>query len=124
MVHSKEDYEMSLEASEILFGKGTTESLKNLKESDFLSVFEGVPTFEVEKSMIEKSPTVVDLLTSVTGIFPSKGELRRLMDGGGLSINKEKITCPEDTISSKWLLNDKYILIQKGKKNYNLIKIK
>jgi tyrosyl-tRNA synthetase len=124
MVHSEDDYNMAVEASEILFGKGTTESLMKLKESDFLSIFEGVPQFEVERSLIEKGPNVVDLLTSVTGVFPSKGELRRLMDGGGLSINKEKVNCPEEIINTSRLLNQKYILIQKGKKNYNLIKIK
>ena len=124
MVHSEEEYNTAVEASEILFGKGTSESLAKLKESDFLAIFEGVPQFNIEKSLIDKQPTVVELLTTGTNVFPSKGELRRLMDGGGFSINKEKVSCPETPVTADMLLNNKYLLIQKGKKNYNLIIVK
>jgi len=124
MVHSKEDYAAALEASEILFGKGTAESLINLKEGDFLSIFEGVPQFKIEKQIIESNPQLAELLTAKTGVFQSKGELRRLIDGGGLNINKRKITNIDAEINMKDLLNNKYLLVQKGKKSYNLIIIK
>jgi tyrosyl-tRNA synthetase len=124
MVHSEIEYNSAVEASEILFGKGTAESLNKLKEQDFLSIFEGVPQFHLERNVLENSPSVVDLLTVATTVLPSKGEARRLIDGGGLSINKEKIDKPENNIGIDNLLNNKYLLIQKGKKNYNLIIIK
>ncbi len=121
MVHSKEELQTVIEASEILFGKSTSESLKKLDERTFLSVFEGVPMYEVNKSDIENGVNVFDLLTDYTEIFPSKGELRRTIQGNGLSINKEKYTDLEGKINSSFLINSKYILIQKGKKNYFLI---
>lgn len=124
MVHSEEEYNAAVEASEILFGKGTAESLSKLKEQDFLSIFEGVPQFQVERSVLEKKPSVVDLLTIETTVLPSKGEARRLIEGGGLSINKEKIGTLDSTIDLGNLLNNKYLLVQKGKKNYNLIILK
>ena len=124
MVHSEEEYNAAVDASEILFGKGTAESLAKLKEADFLAIFEGVPQFEVERSLIERKPNVVELLTTALNVFPSKGELRRLMDGGGFSINKEKMSCAEYNIGPENLLNNKYLLIQKGKKNYNLVIVK
>ena len=122
MVHSEEDYNASIEASEILFGKGTSESLQKLKETDFLAIFEGVPQFQIERDVL--IVPLVELLTTTTGMFASKGELKRLADGGGLSINKEKITSLEVPIEKNSLLNKKYILVQKGKKNYNLIIVK
>src|SRR5690554_2665339 len=91
MVHSKEDYEMAVEASQILFGKGTAEQLRKLGEKTFLSVFEGVPQFQIAKTELEQGINVVDLLAEKTEVFPSKGELRRTIKGNGLSINKEKI---------------------------------
>jgi tyrosyl-tRNA synthetase len=121
MVHSREDYEMAVEASQILFGKGTAEQLRKLNESTFLSVFEGVPQFSVPKTEIETGVNVIDLLTEKTQIFPSKGELRRTMKGNGLSINKEKVGDAELIINSNYLIGGKYILAQKGKKNYFLI---
>jgi tyrosyl-tRNA synthetase len=124
MVHSTEDFQTALEASEILFGKGTTDSLIKMKESDFLAVFEGVPQFNIERKYIDTKPTVVELLTTIANVFPSKSELRRLMDTGGLSINKQKTSCPEDNIGPEKLLNNKYLLVQKGKKNYYLIIVK
>ncbi len=124
MVHSKEDLENAIEASQILFGKGTTESLAKLDEKTFLSVFEGVPTFELELSLLNGEKNLVDTLTDDVKVFASKGELRRLIKGGGFSINKMKITSGDDAIKPESLLNGKYLLIQKGKKNYNLITIK
>ena len=122
MVHSREDYEAAIEASQILFGKGTTESLRKMNESTFLSVFEGVPMFDVNRSIIEGQVTVADLCAGHSAVFTSRGELRRLVQGGGLSINKVKIDDPDELIGSASLLNNKYLLIQKGKKNYFLIR--
>ena len=121
MVHSREDYEMAVEASQILFGLGTAELLNKLDESTFLAVFEGVPQFDVPKSELENGIKVVDLLAERTAIFPSKGDLRRTVQGNGLNINKEKVTDPEMIVNSNFLIGGKYILIQKGKKNYFLI---
>lgn len=123
LVHSKEEYEAAVEASQILFGKGTTESLRKMSESTFLSVFEGVPVSDVSRELLSAGVTVADLCAGHTSIFPSKGELRRLVQGGGLSINKEKIENADMTIGSNLLLNDKYLLVQKGKKNYFLIRV-
>jgi tyrosyl-tRNA synthetase len=121
MVHSKEDYEMAIEASQILFGKGTAEQLRKLDEKTFLSVFEGVPQFQISKTELEQGINVVDLLAEKTEVFPSKGELRRTIKGNGLSINKEKISDENLQIDSGFLIGGKYILAQKGKKNYFLI---
>ncbi len=122
MVHSENDYNTAVAASNILFGKATTDELKTLDEKTFLSVFEGVPMFDVEKSKLEPGINVLSLLAEETQVFPSKGELRRTIQGGGVSINKEKVLTEEITIGTERLLNDKYILIQKGKKNYFLIR--
>ncbi|MBO6117489.1 MAG: tyrosine--tRNA ligase [Bacteroidales bacterium] len=119
-VHSQEDYDNAIEASQILFGKGTKESLSKLDEMTFLSVFDGVPQFRVAKSEIEAGIPVIDLLAEKTQILSSKGEVRRELKGNSLSINKEKIFDTYVTDSSS-LLNDKYILVQKGKKNYFII---
>jgi tyrosyl-tRNA synthetase len=119
MVHSEDDYKSALEASNILFGNATTESLTGIKENILLSVFEGVPRYEISMGILPSSLT--DLMTMHTGIFSSRGELRRLMEGGGLMINKKKITNPELIVSTDYLINNKYIIVQKGKKNYYLI---
>ena len=121
MVHSRADYEMAVETSQILFGLGTAELLNKLDESTFLAVFEGVPQFDVPKSELENGIKVVDLLAEKTAIFPSKGDLRRTVQGNGLNINKEKVVDPEMIVNSNFLIGGKYILIQKGKKNYFLI---
>lgn len=121
MVHSKEEYEMAVEASQILFGQGTAGQLRNLNESTFLAVFEGVPQFTVSKEDIRQGVNVVDLLAEKTGVFSSKGELRRTISGNGLSINKEKVADDDLLIGKEFLINGKYILAQKGKKNYYLI---
>jgi len=122
MVHSEKDYETAIKASNILFGKKATEDLKSLDEEDFLSIFDGVPTFDVQSDTFAQDVPLFDLITEKAAVFPSKGELRRTLKGGGLSINKEKITDQEHTISAKDLLNDKYLLIQKGKKNYFILR--
>jgi tyrosyl-tRNA synthetase len=123
LVHSRSDYEGAVEASQILFGKGTTESLKKMNENTFLSVFEGVPIFDVKSEIIEKGVSVADLCAEHSQVFASKGEIRRLVQGGGLSINKEKIDNADLVVGKEWLLNNKYLLVQKGKKNYFLIRI-
>ncbi len=122
MVHSREEYDMAVEASGILFGQGTTESLKKIREDLFLSVFEGVPQFEVPTSDMDLD--VLELLAVETGVFSSKGEARRMVSGGGVSINKQKLTGPEQRITSDDFINNKYLLVQKGKKNYFLIRVK
>jgi len=121
-VHSDEDYDMAVEASGILFGKGTTETLKMLPEDVLLSVFEGVPQAEVSRSEFEKGIGILDFLAEKAGAFKSNGEARRMLKDNGVSINKEKIK--EDyQVGINDLLNDKYILVQKGKKNYFLVSI-
>ncbi len=121
MVHSREDYETAVEASQILFGRGTADTLKKLDEDTFLSVFEGVPQFNISKSDLDAGINVVDLLADHAAVFPSKGELRRTIKGNGLSINKEKIGNQDLVVDSSFLIGGKYVLAQKGKKNYFLI---
>ena len=121
MVHSREEYDMAVEASQILFGKGTADQLRKLTESTFLAVFEGVPQFNISKDELAAGINVIDLLAEKTEIFPSKGELRRTIKGNGLSINKEKINDPDLIVNNDFLIGGKYILAQKGKKNYFLI---
>ena len=121
MVHSREDYEMAVEASQILFGRGTAENLKKLDEQTFLAVFDGVPQFAVSKAELDSGVNVVDLLADKVAVFPSKGELRRTIKGNGLSINKEKISDQELVINADHLIGNKYVMVQKGKKNYYLL---
>ncbi len=121
MVHSAEEYEMAVAASQILFGKGTAEQLHKLNESTFLSIFEGVPQFRISKTELDAGINVIELLAEKTEVFPSKGELRRTIKGNGLSINKEKIGNPDLIVNGEFLIGGKYILAQKGKKNYFLI---
>jgi tyrosyl-tRNA synthetase len=120
-VHSAEDLNAAIEASEILFGKGTTETLMKLSEETLLSVFEGVPQCEIAKSEVLKTINVVDFLSEMTRIFSSKGEARRMLKEGGVAINKGKVD-ESSSVNSDSLLNGKYILVQKGKKNYFLVK--
>jgi tyrosyl-tRNA synthetase len=123
MVHSEEDYNSAVEASQILFGKSTSEILHRIDENTFLSVFEGVPMFNVPMSLIEGGVSFAELAAEHSAVFPSKGELRRTVKGGGVSINKDKINDSEMVVDKSHLINNKYILIQKGKKNYYLIKV-
>jgi len=123
LVHSRGDYEGVVEASQILFGKGTTESLKKMNETTFLSVFEGVPMFDVRMEILANGVSIADLLAEHSQVSSSRGELRRLIQGGGLSLNKVKIENAETVLGKEFLLNNKYLLIQKGKKNYYLIRV-
>jgi tyrosyl-tRNA synthetase len=120
-VHGETEYRQAVEASEILFGKGTTETLRQLDEKTLLGVFEGVPQCEISRPELESGIGMVDFLSEKTGIFPSKGEARRMLKDGGVQVNKEK-ALEEAIITSAYLLNNKYILAQKGKKNYFLVK--
>lgn len=124
MVHSKEDYEMAVEASNILFSNSTADALRKLDEETFLQVFEGVPVFEVERKTMEQACPIIELLATETTIFPSKGEARKTIQAGGISINKEKIDNIDLNVDASYLIANKYIIIQKGKKNYYLITIK
>ena len=118
MVHSKEDYEAAVEASTILFGNATSEALKKLDEPTLLAVFEGVPQFEISKAALAEGIKAVDLFTDHAAIFPSKGEMKKLVQGGGISINKEKLSAFDEVLNLDSLLDEKYLLVQKGKKNY------
>lgn len=124
MVHSVEDYEAAVEASNILFGNATSEALKRLDEDTLLAVFDGVPQFEVLREELASGIKVVDLLTEKAPVFSSKGELRKLIQSGGVSINKEKLTETDAVLDISSLLDDKYLLIQRGKKNYYLLIVK
>ncbi len=124
MVHSKEDYEAALEASNILFGNATGDSLKKLDKETFLSVFEGVPMFQIAKADVETGIPIIELLAEKTNIFPSKGEARKNIQNGGVSINKNKVEAIDLQINADFLLNDSYILAQRGKKNYFLVEVK
>jgi tyrosyl-tRNA synthetase len=121
MVHSEKDYEAAVEASAILFGNNTAEALRKLDERTLLDVFDGVPTFEVSKAEIEAGVPLLELVASKTAIFPSKGEGRKMIQQGGVSVNKEKVTDPTATIDAGALLDGKYIHIQRGKKNHYLV---
>ena len=123
MVHSHDELNAAIEASQILFGKGTTDSLIRMNEKTFLSVFEGVPSFDIKKEIIEGGVTFTELCAGHAQVFASKSELKRMTEGGGVSLNKVKVENPEMRISGEQLLNNKYLLVQKGKKNYFLIRI-
>ena len=122
MVHSREEYEMAVEASGILFGKGTAESLLSIREDVFLAVFEGVPQFEIPSPELDMD--VLELLGTETSVFASRGEARRMISGGGVSINKKKVQDPGQRIGAADFIKGKYLLVQKGKKNYFLIRVK
>ena len=124
MVHSAEDLRAAQEASQILFSNNTAEALHRLDEATLLDVVDGVPRFEVERADIEAGIRLADLLTDKAAVFPSKGEMRKLVQGGGVSINKEKITDPQAVATTDMLLADRYIIVQKGKKNYFLLIVK
>lgn len=121
MVHSPEAYEAAVRASSILFGKDAAEILKTIDQQTLLDVFEGVPTFEVSAEELKEGIPLLDLLAVKTGIFPSKAEARKMTTGGGVQINKEKVTDPAAVLTADQLIAGKYILAQRGKKNYFLI---
>jgi tyrosyl-tRNA synthetase len=121
LVHSEEDYNAAVEAASILFGNATADTLKSLDEETFLAVFEGVPSFEVSIDDLSSGIKALDLMTEKAAIFPSKGEMRKMIQAGGFSINKEKYNEVDGLIDESFLLNNRYILAQKGKKNYFLV---
>lgn len=121
MVHSEKDYEAAVEASQILFSNSAGEALKSLDEQTLLDIFDGVPRFTIAKSELEAGIPLLELLAIKTGVFPSKGEARKMVQGGGVSLNKEKVTDPAATVDASALLGGKYLHIQKGKKNHFLI---
>jgi tyrosyl-tRNA synthetase len=120
-VHGDENYQMAVEASKILFSNKAGELLHQIDEKTFLDVFEGVPTFELSADKLSAGVPLLELLAAETNIFSSKGEARKMVQGGGVSLNKEKVSDPMMTVTTEALLNGKYILVQKGKKNYFLI---
>ena len=121
MVHSEKDYEAAVEASQLLFSNNAGEALKALDEQTLLDIFDGVPRFAISRAELEEGIPVLDLLAVKTQVFPSKGEARKMVQGGGVSLNKEKITDPAATIDASALLGGKYLHIQKGKKNHFLL---
>ena len=120
MVHSEEDYNVAVEASNVLFGGGSIDTIKKLDDNTILSVFEGVPTFEINKETLVEGVKLTELSVERLQIFKSKGDLRKLIKGGGISINKEKIS-DDIVVNTSNLINDKFLLVQQGKKNYNLV---
>ncbi|MFI3261947.1 MAG: tyrosine--tRNA ligase [Rikenellaceae bacterium] len=121
MIHSKEEYEKAVAASGILFGNATTDVLKTLDETTLLQIFEGVPQFEL--STEDLGASFNDLFAEKVKVFASKGELRRLITGGGIAMNKAKVTDGTTVVTAEDLIAEKYILLQKGKKNYFLVKV-
>lgn len=121
MVHSEADYNAAVEASNILFGNATSEALKQLDEQTLLDVFAGVPQFEVSREELVAGVKAVDLCTEKAAVFGSKGEMRKLIQSGGVSINKEKLASPDAVVTVDSLLDEKYLLVQRGKKNYFLL---
>ena len=119
LVHSKEDLDMAIEASNILFGKATKDALEKLDEETFLDVFDGVPHYELSKDQLGQS--AIELFTQAVPVFPSKGDMRKMVQGGGVSLNKEKLTDQNRLILAEDLIDGKYLLVQKGKKNYYLL---
>lgn len=123
MVHSQEAYEMAVEASAVLFGNATSETLKKIDTATLLAIFEGVPQFEIDTNDLSGEVKLMDLLTTQAPVFASKGEMRKMIQNGGLFINKEKITDTEAIATNNLLLNNTFILVQKGKKNYYLLRV-
>lgn len=121
MVHSCEDYDAAVEASGILFGNATSEALRRLDEDTLLSVFEGVPQYKVSKDLLAGGVKAIELFTDHAAVFPSKGDMRKMVQSGGVSLNKEKLDSQDELIGTAHLLNGRYLLAQKGKKNYYLL---
>ncbi len=121
MVHSEADYDAAVAASEILFSNKAADALRNLDERTLLDVFEGVPRFEIDRTELEGGIPLLDLLAVRSQVFPSKGEARKMVQQGGVSVNKVKVTDPAASVDTSALLGGKYIHIQKGKKNHYLL---
>ena len=121
IVHSDEDYRAAMSTSDLMFGKTTPDTLKNIAPNQWENVFRGIPTFKVERAAIEAGAPVLNLLAELTSIFPSKGEARKMLSGGGVALNLEKISSIDLNITTDHLIQNKYMVVQKGKKNYHLI---
>lgn len=121
MVHSREDYNLAVDASQILFGRSTSQALRNIDEETFMQVFEGVPQFTISKDKLSNGIKAVDLLTDDAAVFPSKGEMRKTQQAGGVMINKEKLANFDENIDLSYLIGGKFIVAQRGKKNYFLL---
>ena len=121
MIHSREEYEKAVEASQILFGGATSEALRKLDEQTLLQVFEGVPQFSIARSQL--GMPFIELCATATQIFPSKGECRKMVQGGGVSLNKEKVADAMQEVTESDLIADRYLLVQRGKKNYYLVTV-
>jgi tyrosyl-tRNA synthetase len=121
MVHGKEELDAALSATAILFGQGTTEQLSEINEKLFLQIFEGVDQFKISRSELKAGINILDLLAVNANVFASKGEARKMVQQNALSINKEKYTDPNGVISDSSLINNRYLLVQKGKKKYSLL---
>lgn len=121
MIHSREEYDKAVEASAILFGGATAEALHRLDEQTLLQVFDGVPQYRVSRSALETGISFPELCVERCPVFPSKSELRKLIQGGGVSMNKEKVESPERIVDTGDLIAGRYLVLQKGKKNYFLI---
>ena len=121
MVHSEDDYNAAVDASNILFGNATSEALRKLDEDTLLAVFEGVPQFEISRDVLTGGVKAIDLFVDNAAVFASKGEMRKLVQGGGVSLNKEKLAAFDQVITAADLLDEKYLLVQRGKKNYYLL---
>lgn len=122
LVHGRQEYDFAVQASEILFGNATTEVIQSLSEAQLLQVMEGVPAHQIERAKVEAGIDAVSLLADA-GIFPSRGEARKTLQGGGVSINKQKLEGPETVVTTDKLLHNKYLLVQKGKRNYFLLQL-
>ena len=122
LVHSQEDLNTAIEASNILFGKSTKEALEKLDEQTFLDVFEGVEHHTIDRSQLGQP--AIELFTAAAPVFPSKGEMRKMVQGGGVSLNKEKLTDAQRPVTEDDLIDGKYLLAQKGKKNYYLLSVR
>ncbi len=123
MTHSREEYQAAVEASKVLFGQGTTAQLRQMDEATFLALFEGVPMTDIGSEVIAGGVTIAELCTGYTALAGSRGELRRLIEGGGLSLNREKVTDAAAVVTADQLLNGSYLLLQKGKKGYWLVRV-
>lgn len=121
MVHSADDFAFAHKASEVLFGQSTAEALKQFNNSEFEQIFEGVPSAKISREHLQRGIDVLELMADITGFITSKSEVRRSIQGKGLSINKKVIEGPELRVDTTQLINDKYLLLQKGKKAYFLV---
>ena len=122
MIHGEEEYNLAVEASNVLFGDASIDTFKKLDDNTLLSVFDGCPTFNINKDIISgEGIKLLDLAVENAKVFKSKGELRKLIMNGGVSLNKSKVTTSDKVITNSDLINDKYLIFQQGKKKYSLV---